>query len=201
MFARKFVEGNIRLSKALSKVWPYRPAHGFSEAYVSAVKLAAATTDARRVVDVGARRATPYADALPEGIELVGVDLRAEDLDANESLDVRVACDVLSDGLPDEAKQADVATSRWVLEHISDMDLFAATLFAALAPGGRTVHLFAGRWSLFAILNRLLPRRAARRVLSPCDRSWLVLGGSSPTMAARTLPRSRRSSRGQDLSM
>ncbi|HEX6388863.1 MAG TPA: methyltransferase domain-containing protein, partial [Solirubrobacteraceae bacterium] len=118
-----------------------------------------------KVVDVGAGRETPYAIGGLPGVEVVGVDILAADLEANAQLDRRVPHDLLSGRMPDEAHDAGLITSRMVLEHIADMDAFAAEVHRSLAPGGRTIHFFAARYSLFAFANRVLPEAFAKRLL------------------------------------
>jgi SAM-dependent methyltransferase len=166
---RRFLSWNQRRSEAVARRWPYY-GRGLSinDEYIE-IAGAISNSGVSRVVDVGAGRSTPYVDTLsPESrrrVTVVGVDVLPEDLRANAALDERVTADVVSDGLPSNVTGADLVTSRMVAEHVEDLDRFAAETFAALAPGGRTVHLFAARYSIFAILNRILSDDAARRIL------------------------------------
>lgn len=120
-------------------------------------------------------------------MELVGVDLIEEDLAANEQLDVRLTHNLLDGTLPERARGAGLITSRMVLEHIEDQDQFVGALYDALAPGGKTLHVFAGRNSAFAIANRLLPDRVSRAILFRLRPESVEVGGFT-TYYDRTTP-------------
>jgi SAM-dependent methyltransferase len=129
------------------------------------------------ITDVGAGRRTPFATQLPDGCRILGVDLLSEDLDANPALTERSTRNVATDGLPAEAHGSQIICSHFVLEHMPSLDAFAGEIFRALRPGGVTVHLFAGRWSPFAIANRLLPDVISRRVLFSLRPASREVGG------------------------
>jgi SAM-dependent methyltransferase len=173
----RFIAFNRRLSMTLNRVWPYPLAGTFWDRYVERARGLALKAAPPKAVDVGAGRTTPYAVGGLPGVELVGLDILPEDLEANAQLDRRVAHDLLSGSMPAEAQDAGLITSRMVLEHIADQDTFAAELYASLAPGGRTIHLFAGKYSLFAILNRLLPDALAKRMLYVLRPESVDVGG------------------------
>jgi hypothetical protein len=44
--------------------------------------------------------------------------------------------------------------SRTLVEHLADVDAFVANTSRALAPGGYTIHLVPGCYSLFALAGR-----------------------------------------------
>lgn len=153
---------NRAASRKLDVRWPYTD-ESFGATYTR--RVLEAVRPGARITDVGAGRVTRFAPQLPAGCELIGVDVRPEDLKENAALAVRVTRDVIADGFPVESARSDVVCSQFVLEHMPDLRAFGAGTFSALKPGGVTVHLFAGRRSLFASLNRLLPERVARRLL------------------------------------
>lgn len=159
----------------LDSIWAYPLAKSFWESYAARAAELAGEADPPRVVDIGAGRTTPYVVAASS--ELIGIDILREDLDANRSLTQRVVCDIVSDGIPREVQSAGLITSRMVLEHVPNLDWFAREVCGALAPGGRTIHLFAGRYSLFAILNRLLPESVSRRILFALRPESVEVGG------------------------
>lgn len=163
----RWLETNRRLSARLASRWPYERGGSIGDRYVERAARLAADASPRRIVDVGAGRDTPYVRDVADrsGIEIVGIDVLPADLERNAALDVWIVADVVKDGLPPRAGNAGLLTSRMVVEHVEDLDRFAAEVYEALAPGARTLHLFAGRYSVFAILNRMLPEAAARRVL------------------------------------
>jgi 2-polyprenyl-6-hydroxyphenyl methylase/3-demethylubiquinone-9 3-methyltransferase len=174
---RTFLAFNRALCRLLDRYWAYPLAASFWDDYVRRSTELVRTATVPRLVDVGAGRTTPYADAVPNGHTLVGVDVLEADLEANPGLDERVVRNVITEGLPTEAQGAGVITSRMVIEHIPDLDRFARELATALVPGGSTVHLFAGRHSVFAILNRLLPEEVSRRILFALRPESVEVGG------------------------
>lgn len=180
MLTTRFLAINRALCRMLDRVWPYPLAGSFWESYTTRAAELAGKAEPPRIVDIGAGRATPYAISLSGSSgELIGIDVLREDLEANRALTQRIVCDVVSDGIPSEAHNAGLITSRMVLEHIRDLDQFAQEVHSALAPGGWTIHMFAGRYSLFAILNRLLPESASRRILFTLRPESVEVGGFS----------------------
>jgi len=175
---RRFIDLNRRLCLLLDRIWPYPLASSFWSSYVERAGEAARTAAPPRVIDVGAGRETPYAMLVAgQPLELIGVDVIAEDMEANGTLTRRVVSDIVVDGLPADVHGAGLVTSRMVLEHIPDLDRFASEILAATAPGGRSIHLFAGRYSLFAVLNRLLPDEVSRRLLFALRPESAEVGG------------------------
>ena len=163
---QRFLDANHALCRLLDRVWPYPLGATFWVRYEDLCADCAAKAEPARVVDVGAGRMTPYATRLSlASVEVIGVDILSEDLEANQELTVRIKRDIATQGMPEEAGNAGLITSRMVLEHIPDQDRFAAELFRSLASDGRIVHLFAARYSLFATLNRLLPEGTSQKVL------------------------------------
>jgi SAM-dependent methyltransferase len=143
------------------------------------------------ITDAGAGRSTPFAGRLHRGCRVLGVDLLSEDLAANRALTDRVTRDIVTDGLPPEAQGSQVVCSRFVLEHMPKLDAFTGEAFRVTRPGGYTVHLFAGRWSAFAIVNRLLPDILSRRILFALRPESRDVGGF-PTYYDHTDPRAAR---------
>jgi SAM-dependent methyltransferase len=178
MVMKKAVGINHAFCRALDRIWPYPLARSFWDTYAKKAAALASDVEPAKIVDIGAGRTTPYAKNLSGGSrELIGIDLLKDDLDANHLLTHRIVHNVMNDGLPSAAHNAGLITSRMVLEHLSDLERFAQETHDALAPGGWTIHLFAGRYSLFAILNRLLPESISRRVLFALRPESVEVGG------------------------
>jgi SAM-dependent methyltransferase len=170
----------------LERIWRYPLAGIFWSSYATKAAELAKNAEPPRIVDIGAGRTTPYAAAISsDSSKLIGVDVLREDLEANEALAQRIVRDVLIDGIPQEAHDAGLITSRMVLEHIPDLDRFAREVHDALAPGGQTIHLFAARYSLFAVLNRLMPESISRRILFALRPESVEVGGF-PTFYHKT---------------
>jgi SAM-dependent methyltransferase len=120
--------------------------------------------DGSTVVDVGGGRRCVYHHALRPSVRLIATDVSAEELALNSSADEAVVADV-SDSLPLAPQSADLIVSRAVLEHVSDLAAAAENMATVLKPGGSTLHLLPGRFSLFAIVARLLPFKPLIAVL------------------------------------
>ncbi len=107
--------------------------------------------------DVGGGRTCSYAHLLPaERARLVAVDVSAEELALNEEADETRVADITR-GLPFEDGELAFLSSRAVMEHLPEVGSFVDHAHRVLAPGGRTIHLFPGRYALFALAARLLP--------------------------------------------
>ncbi len=174
---RRFLDANKAACLRLNTVWGY-PRRDFWRRYAEIVSDEVMRRPNQTVVDVGAGKVTPYAAGLEHqpGRRLIGVDVLEADMAENRALDERIGLDLMGSDWPFDSN-VDVLTSRMVLEHLADTQLFADKVATALSPGGRTVHLFAGRYSLFAIANRLLPERVAQRVLFTLRPSSADCGG------------------------
>jgi SAM-dependent methyltransferase len=174
----RFLDLNRRICERLDRILPYPPANTFWDSYTKRAAELAEQADPQRIVDIGAGRTTPYAALLSSRPrELIGIDVLDEDLRANHALNRRLTCDIARMGIPPGARGAGLITSRMVLEHLPDLDRFAGHVHDALAPGGRTIHLFAGRYSAFAILNALLPESVSRRILFAFRPESIEVGG------------------------
>ena len=119
-----------------------------------------------RVLDVGGG-ANPAFDR--ETIDRYGLDYVLLDIDESE-LDkappdyIKVCADITSRDLPLEPG-FDLVFSSWVAEHVEDPGAFHSSVLRLLAPGGRAVHLFPTLYALPFLVNRLVPERAAARVV------------------------------------
>lgn len=117
-------------------------------------------------VDLGGGRSCVYAAAVPRerGVQLVAVDISAEELALNSAADVTKVANV-ADGLPFEDGEVDLLVSRVVLEHVDGVPAAIEHMYRVLKPEGRTIHFVPGRFALFAIAARALPFRALLRLL------------------------------------
>lgn len=61
--------------------------------------------------------------------------------------------------IPELEGVVDLAISWQVFEHLHSVELTLDNIHRYLRPGGSLISLFSGRWSAFAVLNRLLPER------------------------------------------
>jgi SAM-dependent methyltransferase len=168
---------NEMISRWLDRRWPYPLAQSFWRDYERTVAACAAEAPEPTIVDIGAGAETPYVRWLQDRpYTVTGIDALEGALASNPDISVAIQRDVCKEGLPRSLK-AGIITSRMVLEHIPELERLTQEMFAALLPDGRVVHLFAGRYSLFAVLNRLLPPAVARRLLFVLRPSSREVGG------------------------
>jgi 2-polyprenyl-3-methyl-5-hydroxy-6-metoxy-1,4-benzoquinol methylase len=119
-----------------------------------------------RVLDVGGgkRPAISLQTKQELGLYIVGLDVSEAELAQAPpgAYDATVVGDVAVASIPG---QYDLVFSRAVLEHVTDPVGAVANLARALVPGGIMAHVMPCRNAPFAILNRWLGNRAARRLL------------------------------------
>jgi ubiquinone/menaquinone biosynthesis C-methylase UbiE len=95
---------------------------------------------------------------------IIAVDVDEQELELNQEADATRLIE-LNAPLPFQDGEVDLVTSRWVMEHIQDMDQFMQEMNRILKPGGYAIHLCASRFAPFALINRLLPHAMAKRLL------------------------------------
>lgn len=114
-----------------------------------------------RILDVGSgRRPTVPVEQRPPGTLYVGLDLSLAELRKAPpgSYDEIVASDV-RDRVAALEKRFDLVLSFQVFEHVKPMDAALENVRSYLRPGGRALLHMSGAFSVFGILNRLLPQR------------------------------------------
>lgn len=119
-----------------------------------------------RVLDVGGGKhpAIPVEMKRDLGLHVVGLDISDTELlqAPAGAYDAIVVGDVASVNIPGEY---DLIFSRSVIEHVQDPASAIENLSRALVPGGTMAHFLPCRNAPFAIINRVLGNRAARRLL------------------------------------
>jgi SAM-dependent methyltransferase len=119
------------------------------------------------VLDVGAGAHPTFPTGeRPSGGTYVGLDITATELDAAPpgSYDEKVVADV-GTRVAGLVNRFDLALSWQVLEHVKPLEAAIENMRAYLKPGGRLVAQMSGTFSVFGILNRVLPGQTS---------SWLV---------------------------
>jgi SAM-dependent methyltransferase len=120
-----------------------------------------------RVLDCGAgkRWHFPSHYKIWYGIDLVGLDIDAAEMVDNKDLNSWVECDVTKE-IPVEPNSVDLIMAYSGIEHFNDNEAFLKQAYSALRPGGFLLAQFPSRFAPFAIVNRLLPKRAAAKLLN-----------------------------------
>jgi SAM-dependent methyltransferase len=120
-----------------------------------------------QVLDIGAgREPTIRTDDRPAGCRYVGLDISETELRfaSDDAYDEIVVGDVARRN-SSLSERFDLAVSWDVLEHVKPLDFAVANVHSYLRPGGVFVAQFAGKFSVFALLNQLVPRRVGLRLL------------------------------------
>lgn len=122
--------------------------------------------DVRKVVDVGAGKKWNFPEHYKKwyGIELIGIDIDADEMEPNQLLDEKITCDAV-EGMPIEPDSVDLVTINSGIEHFSDNKKFLGNAYRILRPGGFLLAQFPGRYSPFAVVNRMLPQKVSRKLL------------------------------------
>jgi SAM-dependent methyltransferase len=167
---RRFFHWNERLYLRLERHMPY--AHESLRVQAHYNEIVGRLLNERPgqiAVDVGAGKRCPFAEFRDPAVPalVVGIDVSREEIADNPDLSFKLVADVYT-GLPFADGSVDMVVSRSVLEHLRDVPGFAREAARVLKPGGRFVHLLPSRYAPFAVINRILPQRVARRLLCFC---------------------------------
>jgi SAM-dependent methyltransferase len=169
---RAIFNANRRLSAALERRLPQARANPY-DAYPRIVADRMNAKPRQLVVDVGGGKSCLFAAYRRPELEtrIVAVDVSAEEIAQNRDVDETRVADVTKT-LPFASGEVDMIVSRSVLEHLPDLEAFIVEAARVLkaggargGAGGEFIHLFPGRYALFALINRALPHRLSRRLL------------------------------------
>jgi len=114
------------------------------------------------ILDVGSGRRPALDPATrPPGSRYAGLDICATELELAPpgSYSDHYVADI-TQPLPELREQFDLIVSWQVLEHVSHTDRALANLHDYLRPGGRLVAILSGRFSIFGMLNTVIPSGA-----------------------------------------
>lgn len=163
-FLKSFRDWNVRLSQATTpdSLWQKR---GFAK-YDLIARAELGRPDVQNVADVGGGRTWPFAETYhgKPGFHLTGVDISADELELNPLLHRAVTADICKTmGVEDGT--LDLILSRATVERLHDTSGFLRGAYAALRPGGRIVLMFASKWAISTLLNRMMTEGMAKRIL------------------------------------
>lgn len=116
-----------------------------------------------RVLDVGSgRRPAIPPEIRPPDVVYCGLDLSLDELRAAPpgSYDNVVAADIV-DFQPKLSESFDLVVSWQVLEHVRPLEAAFENMRHYLVPGGVSLVHLSGGFSVFALLNRVVPHRVA----------------------------------------
>ena len=181
----RFIGANRRCCDTLAGVLPHTRVDVFTR-YSDTVARTIARRPGQLVADVGAGHVVPYAAGLPvpRRTRIVGIDLSLQTMEGNDALDEKQVADVVAEGIPLADAEVDIVTSRSVLEHLSDVELFIRESARVLKQGGYSIHLFSGGLSHVALINRMIPEKLGREMLYALHPTSRGVGGQ-PTVYDR----------------
>ena len=118
------------------------------------------------IVDVGGGRTCPFAKYKSSNItaKIIGVDISEDELKNNNDLDEKRIADITRK-LPFGNEEADIITSRSVLEHLKNLENFISESDRILKKGGYFIHLLPSKFAFFAIINQLIPKKISKMLL------------------------------------
>ncbi len=118
------------------------------------------------IVDLGGGKGCSFAKYKGAGIDakIIAVDICEEELKSNCEVDETRVADVVGP-LPFQNEEADIVASRWVLEHLSDLDSFVVESKRILKKDGYSIHLGASKFAPFAVINKVLPNELSKKLL------------------------------------
>jgi SAM-dependent methyltransferase len=120
------------------------------------------------ILDIGGGRhpTLPPADR-PDDTTYVGLDLSRDEFEAasDDAYDRTIVADAATP-IPELAGSVDLVVSWQVFEHLRPLADVLTNTHQYLNPGGALVSFFSGRWSVFALLNKLLPTTLGAPVVS-----------------------------------
>jgi SAM-dependent methyltransferase len=163
MWIKRFFRWNKRVADAFWEKCGYsdrRLYHYYEEKVRSLLKKG------MLVYDVGGGGECCYADgkASVGDFRIVGVDIEDVRLKENSTVDEMIVTDITK-SIPLPYGQIDMLTSCSVLKHLSDQTAFVRNACGALKDGGLFVSVFPSKFALFALINRMLSNRLARKIL------------------------------------
>jgi ubiquinone/menaquinone biosynthesis C-methylase UbiE len=130
--------------------------------------VGAALSTGMSVLDVGSGRAPIVAaGSRPAGVHYAGLDISPDELSVagTGAYDEALVSDITRFE-PEYADRFDLVISLYMLEHVRPIDAALENMRRYLKPGGQMFAQFAGGQSVAARLNRVVPDKFVRTVVS-----------------------------------
>jgi SAM-dependent methyltransferase len=128
------------------------------------------------ILDVGSgRHPAILPEHRPANTHYIGLDISSAELSAagTGAYDEMIVSDAAM-MRPDLVGKVDLVVSWQVLEHIKPLEDALSTLHAYLRPGGTLISMFSGKWSIFGVINAVLPQRLAAAIVAKIMRRQVL---------------------------
>jgi cyclopropane fatty-acyl-phospholipid synthase-like methyltransferase len=125
-----------------------------------------------RILDLGSGRGPAlWPKDRPPGVTYAGLDISLSELKAAPpgSYDEMYQADATR-RVPELESSFDLVVSFQVFEHVKPLDVAFDNMRAYLKPGGRAIVQMSGTWSVFGMINQVIPQRLAVWVLQKATR-------------------------------
>ncbi len=161
----KFFRMNRSLCK---KIEPYLPQAKTNVNRLYEVEIARYMNSRPKqlVVDVGGGKYCPFAKRRDPSMKarIVAVDISEEEMRDNQDVDEKRVANI-TQCLPFGTGEVDLIASRYVLEHVENLEAFVSNTNLTLRKGGYSIHLFPSKFAPFALINQALPKEPSKRLL------------------------------------
>jgi len=119
------------------------------------------------ILDIGGGESCPFAKYRDPSLNarIIAVDVSGEALKNNHDVDEKRVADVTQD-LPFGNGEVDLIVSRTVLEHLQNPEAFIAISSRILKRNGYFINLFPSKFTPFAFLNVMVPKKVSAKLLS-----------------------------------
>jgi ubiquinone/menaquinone biosynthesis C-methylase UbiE len=173
----KFIEINRRFCNKFAELFPQKRINIFT-LYEKVVGQYMNAKNNQIVIDVGGGKSCPFIKHknTHANNKIIAIDLSLEELQQNSEVDGRVVANIISE-MPFQNNSVDLTVSRSVLEHLTHMERFIANSKSILKNNGYLIHLFPSKFAPFAIINQLLPKKLAKKILFSLRPETLGIGG------------------------
>jgi SAM-dependent methyltransferase len=114
-----------------------------------------------KILDLGSGRTPAVSrDRLPEDAMYAGLDVSQTELKrAPEGAYDEIYVADINTRLPELEGKFDLIVSWQVLEHVKSLDSALLNVYTYLKPGGCFVAQFSGTFSIFGLINRIVPQQ------------------------------------------
>jgi SAM-dependent methyltransferase len=162
---KKFIKWNRSLSdiSSINNLSEY----GAHVEYLRLATILFSAPDVKNVLDIacGSHWQFPVAYKHAYGLDLTGLDIDGDAVNANAALDSRITGDICANPIPDR-EYFDLLTCYSGVEHFADVEKFLNSAYGLLRPGGALIAQFPSSLAPFALINKNLSHGLKEKILN-----------------------------------